>query len=83
MLYEVITPLLLGLTVQGFVPRGELVRRSGGEAGDHIWVSGTLGDSALALSQLQRNETPHEECVQRHFRPQARVALGRALANST
>jgi len=73
-------PLMLGVTVQGFVPREELVRRSGGDAGDLIWVSGTLGDSALALAQLQRGERPEEQSLLRHYRPTARVELGRALA---
>jgi len=72
--------LTLAITVQGHVPLKELVQRSGAQAGDRLWVSGSLGDSALALSCLQRGEQPSPEVAVRHHRPQARVALGRALA---
>ena len=62
-------PLMLAITVQGSVPESELVSRSGARPGDRIWVSGSLGDSALALADLQRGRTPSDD-----------LALGRALA---
>ena len=74
--------LMLGVTVQGYAPAEQLVRRSGAEVGDQIWVSGCLGDSALALRYLQRDEKPPEALARRHHRPEARVTLGRALAQS-
>ena len=73
-------PLMLAITVQGSVPESELVSRSGARPGDRIWVSGSLGDSALALAELQGGRTPSDDLAGRHHRPQARLALGRALA---
>ena len=45
-------PLTLG--VQGFVPQGEGLRRSGGRVGDLLCVSGTPGDAAAGLAIVQR-----------------------------
>lgn len=73
-------PLLISVTVQGCCARGRAIRRSGAAVGDAVYVSGTLGDSALALQQLQRGEVPQRELAIRHHTPQARVALGAQLA---
>jgi len=73
-------PLLISVTVEGTVPADELVCRSGGRVGDAVYVSGTLGDSALALRRLLAGETPEAEAAGRHHDPRARVELGRALA---
>ncbi len=73
-------PLLISVTVEGTVPVDELVCRSGAQVGDAVYVSGTLGDSALALRRLQAGETP--ETAGRHHNPRARVELGRALASA-
>jgi len=42
-------PLNICVQVVGEVPRGRALRRDGARAGDDVWVSGTLGDAALAL----------------------------------
>ncbi len=73
-------PLLIAVTVEGSVPPGELLRRGGARPGDGIYLSGTLGDSALALRQLQQGLPPEPFLLQRHRRPTARIGLGRALA---
>ena len=44
-------PETITVTVVGQVPSGAALQRSGAVAGDRIWVSGTLGDAALALQQ--------------------------------
>ncbi|MDX2113063.1 MAG: thiamine-phosphate kinase [Alphaproteobacteria bacterium] len=41
--------LTLSITAMGLAPRGAALRRSGARPGDGIYVSGTLGDSALGL----------------------------------
>ncbi|MBN2645595.1 MAG: thiamine-phosphate kinase [Desulfuromonadaceae bacterium] len=72
--------LFISVTVQGSVPCDQLIRRSGARPGDRLYVSGTLGDSALALLQLSRGQTPPPELAVRHHRPTPRLALGRQLA---
>ena len=76
-------PLNICITVFGEVPRGQALLRSGAQAGDDIYVSGTLGDARLALDALQgKIELPPEVLAQARLRleqPTPRVALGKAL----
>jgi thiamine-monophosphate kinase len=73
-------PLVISVTAEGAVPEGEIVRRSGARAGDAVYVSGTLGDSALALKLLSAGRIPEPFLGRRHHDPTARTGLGRALA---
>jgi thiamine-monophosphate kinase len=67
----------------GVVPRGTALRRDGAVPGDDIWVSGKLGDAALALAALKRRlalkPADLKTCAARLHRPQPRVMLGSAL----
>jgi thiamine-monophosphate kinase len=76
-------PLNLCVTIMGEAPQGAALRRSGARAGDDIWVSGQLGEAALALAHLQgKVQLPPAEfaaCAHRLHQPQPRVALGLAL----
>ena len=76
-------PLAISVTIMGEVARGQALRRSGAKVGDEIWVSGTLGDAALALAYLQRRITitPHAAAavLPRLHRPTPRVKLGQKL----
>jgi thiamine-monophosphate kinase len=60
------------------------VRRSGAQSGHDIYVTGTLGDAALALSLLKRGaggRRPHfSYLLSRHHRPTPRLAAGLLLA---
>ncbi len=74
--------LLLDITVLGEVEPHLMVKRSGARAGDAIYVSGTVGDSALGLKIL-RSETKSEKnrfLISRHNSPEPRLRLGRELA---
>jgi thiamine-monophosphate kinase len=75
-------PLMISVTVEGTVAAGELVCRSGARVGDGVYVSGTLGDSALALRQLLDGKVPEAASAARHHDPRAQVALGRTLASA-
>src|SRR5207245_1753731 len=43
-------PLNLCVTILGEVPAGQALRRRGARPGDAVFVSGRLGDAALALA---------------------------------
>ncbi len=82
-------PLNLSVTIMGEVPAGKALRRSGAQTGDDIWVSGKLGDAALALEHLRGRlilpEGTRLTCLAALHQPQPRVALGlalRGIANS-
>jgi len=71
-------PLSITVQVSGFVDAPAALRRSGARPGDRLFVSGTLGDAALALQLRQRGEAP-ADLAARLDRPMPRVALGRLL----
>jgi thiamine-monophosphate kinase len=76
-------PLTLSVTIFGEIPQGQALRREGARPDDDIWVSGTLGGSALALAAIQ-GQTPLDSddldaCRQLLDMPQPRVDLGLAL----
>lgn len=72
-------PLSVTVQVQGHVAAAKALRRDAAAPGDALMVSGSLGDAACALGQLQRGETVAAELLQRLNRPQPRVSLGQAL----
>ena len=72
-------PLSIALQLTGFVAQGAALLRSGARPGDRIFVTGTLGDAALALQQLQQSWAVEEALRQRLECPEPRVREGRAL----
>jgi thiamine-monophosphate kinase len=76
-------PLTLTVTIMGEVPAGAALRRSGAKAGNDIWVSGNVGDAALAVAHRHGKvvlaEADYREAVMRLYEPTPRVALGQAL----
>ncbi len=47
-------PVTLSVTAVGEVAKGGAVRRGGAKAGQDVWVTGTIGDAAIALSLIER-----------------------------
>ena len=76
-------PLNLCITVFGEVPQGQALLRSGAQAGDDLYVSGTLGDARLALEVMRGKVALAGAAFERvrvaMEQPQPRVALGLAL----
>ena len=75
--------VVITITALGTVPSGEALLRSGAQVGDDIWVSGELGDAALALAfkrgDVTLTDSDAELVVARLERPVPRVRLGERL----
>ena len=65
-------PCVISTTIFGTAPHGTLLKRSGAQVGDAIFVSGILGNAGAALQNPTLDQTPLNY-------PQPRVALGIAL----
>jgi thiamine-monophosphate kinase len=77
-------PLSVTIQVMGRVERGRILTRAGGNVGDDVYVTGTLGDSAAGIALIkERVETPHGSAgaalKERFYRPVPRIAAGLAL----
>ncbi|MEQ1695334.1 MAG: thiamine-phosphate kinase [Hyphomicrobiaceae bacterium] len=81
-------PVSITITAIGFVPAGQMVKRTTAKAGDHVFVSGALGDSALGLT-LRRDgamsapftvsAVHRSDLIGRYLRPRPPLALVPAL----
>jgi thiamine-monophosphate kinase len=77
-------PLSVTIQVMGRVEHGRILTRAGGNVGDDVYVTGTLGDSAAGVALIkERVETPHGSSgaalKERFYRPVPRIAAGLAL----
>jgi thiamine-monophosphate kinase len=76
--------LTISVCVIGHAPYPP-IRRNTAQVGDDIYVTGTLGDAALALKFLLRRKRAKRrgalaQLLRRHHRPTPRLAAGAALA---
>ena len=72
-------PLSLTFTVLGTVPAGTALRRDGAHVGDDVYVTGSLGDAAAGLRQLQQGVLPDPVLLARYQCPAPRLATAMAL----
>lgn len=68
------TGVLADVMVVGSVTKGRALLRSGASVGDQIYVTGTLGESAAALSLLSRNKIKRRDVF-----PEPRIEIGEWL----
>jgi thiamine-monophosphate kinase len=81
-------PLSIAITAFGLQPKGSFVPRHGAEVGDHVFVSGTIGDAALGLAlhqdgagfgQAELDTAAVAELIDRYLRPKARAGLAAVI----
>jgi len=79
-------PVSIAVTVFGEAPRKRMVKRSGAQPGDRVFVSGTLGDSALGLHVRRKSSVAAGIGIEhagvalnRYLRPQPRLGVRAAL----
>jgi thiamine-monophosphate kinase len=84
-------PLVVDVTLIGSVRPRRFLTRSGGQPGDQLYVTGTIGAAAAGLGWLREHATlgteiPEDsglaECVLRHRRPEPRARIGGLLGRS-
>ena len=77
-------PLTLTITALGRIVKDQVLTRSAAQPGDQVYVSGTIGDSALGLALLKHeisaiDDQQRQALIDRYRRPQPRFELGQRL----
>ena len=77
-------PLNVTIQLIGTVEGGRILTRAGGNLGDDVYVTGSLGDSAAGIALInERVDTPHGSAgaalKERFYKPVPRVEAGLAL----
>lgn len=76
-------PMAFTVQVNGFIPTGQALLRNGAQAGDHIFVTGSLGDAGAGLRLKQGSDCSDENArtilIQRLEFPQPRIIEGMSL----
>ena len=70
---------VLGLTAIGRAD-GPAPSRAGARPGDHLWVSGTIGDAGAGLKMLRGELARSEALIERYRNPRPRLEAGQRLA---
>lgn len=79
-------PIVMTSTILGQCAQDNIIYRSGAAPGDIIYVTGTLGDSALGLKGLEvdgpraMTRSPYRESVACHLDPAPRTILAKTIA---
>lgn len=78
--------LMINVTVIGEAPQDEVLFRSGARPGDHIYVTGNMGDSAGGLKLIKEEASAPKSIasslIKAHNRPKPFLDAGRMIARS-
>ncbi|MGD8483948.1 MAG: thiamine-phosphate kinase [Thioalkalispiraceae bacterium] len=74
-------PLTISVQVAGFIARDKALLRSGARPGDHIFVTGYIGDgrAGLAVQQAGAGDSEDNYLLQRLQQPEPRIGFGQSL----
>lgn len=76
-------PLCISICINGFIPAGKALLRSNAKVKDKVYVSGTIGDAALALVAWQGQYLLRKETIsflnEKFYRPEPQLELGLLL----
>jgi len=76
-------PLSITITAQGIVPKNKFLSRSAAKVGDWLYVTGELGDAALALKNIQGevalDGSSKDRVIEQLDYPKPRVLAGQLL----
>jgi len=74
--------IVVNICLLGEGKKGGLLFRKGARPGDHLFVSGTLGDAALGLRILQNKGSRGKPrgLIEKHLSPSPRIELGQAIS---
>ena len=79
-------PLTLDVTAIGSARPRRILTRAGARPGDHVYVTGSLGEAATGLQILQATSAgagwPSDGCVRRYLKPEPRVRAGMLLGRN-
>ncbi len=75
---------VVNIALIGEVEKGRALKRSGAKAGEALFVTGTVGDSAAGLAALQGSALKDHEAasllIKKHLTPVPRFTVGRYLS---
>jgi thiamine-monophosphate kinase len=72
-------PRALGMTAVGRAG-ASVPARSGARPGDHLWVTGTIGDAGAGLDLLRNGRSEPAGLIERYRNPRPRLEAGQRLA---
>ena len=74
--------IVINICLLGEGRKDGLLFRSGARVGDDLYVSGTLGDAALALKILQKRgrKGGPRSLIEKHLSPLPKIKLGQSIA---
>lgn len=71
--------LTVTVAVQGWLPQGLGLRRTGAIAGQDIWLSGKIGAATLILDEVLKTPDRDDAATAPYYHPQVHVSFGHVL----